>query len=232
MEESESRTPGGLGAGSEPARQRATSLLRQHHAGGVTEEDCRRCSSPCCRQGGFAILENVLEIYAAYRDGALARPDHTFTPGLGFGAFVAQYFDIWRHETGTEQEPRPLLLFHMKHLAPGGHLISIPGVEDYWVTRRALFADNPWLNRGCVFLSRDASADPHGDDDTSRRCLLHPPGPASLSGRKPVGCVYYTCEVPRRPRESPASVTDPWLAELAQAFPHSVERLQALLAHD
>mgnify|MGYP001591093620 FL=1 len=69
-------------------------FLRQHHAGGVTEEDCLACSSPCCSLGGFAILENVVQIYDLYRRGGLQRADYQYEAGLSFEDFVFKYFEV------------------------------------------------------------------------------------------------------------------------------------------
>src|SRR5271169_2624247 len=78
------------------AQHRRTSLMQQpypdaivrflseYHSGGVTESDCRACSSPCCSLGGFAVLENVVQIYELYQHGGLRRADYEYEPGLSF----------------------------------------------------------------------------------------------------------------------------------------------------
>ena len=52
--------------------------IAAHHEGGITEQDCLACSSPCCSQGGFAILENVIQVYDRYKAGRLKRDDFDF----------------------------------------------------------------------------------------------------------------------------------------------------------
>ena len=114
-------------------------FLDEYHRGGVTEDDCRACSSSCCSLGGFAILENVVAIFERYARGELRRSDFEFAPGLSFGEFVFQYFDVYRKTVKGGNGETTLMLFHMKSLSADGNLISVPGGDDYWDIRKELF---------------------------------------------------------------------------------------------
>jgi hypothetical protein len=205
-------------------------LLELHHAGGVTDADCCACSSPCCSLGGFAILENVVEIYALYRRGGLRRRDYEFAPALSFEEFVFTYFEVYRKRVPLADGREPtLLLFHMRALSSDGHLISIPAVGDYWETRAALFDQNPWLNHGCVFLSHRVPSWPGDDRDASRHCILHAADSGTAITTKPIDCVFYTCNTPIDPRVPDADRTAAWFRLLAEHYPDSLERFEALL---
>ena len=121
-------------------------FLDEHHAGGVSEEDCRACSSPCCSFGGFAILENVIAIHQRYARGALKRSDYAYAPDLNFGDFVFRYFDVFKKTVAVNGAEQILMLFHMKSLSAGGELISIQtparvvAGNDWAHTRSAAFA--------------------------------------------------------------------------------------------
>ena len=206
--------------------RRIRKLLAAHHAGGVTEQDCLACSASCCSQGGFAILENVLRIFELYQSGQLSREDHEFEAGLSFTDFVYKYFQVYRQD--VEDGARSILLFHMKNLSSDGHLIGIPAVDDYWNVRVEMFKANPWLNRGCVFLSKSVLNWPHDDRDASRHCILHSKESGDELTAKPIDCVFYTCDTPINVREPAPEVSDAWFCALAREYPNSVERFDAL----
>jgi hypothetical protein len=205
-------------------------FLDDYHAGGVTGQDCRACSSPCCSLGGFAILENVVEIYARYVRGELRRSDYDYLPGLGFADFIFFYFDVYRKTVTANGNDTTLMLFHMKSLSADGNLISIPGGDDYWDIRRGLFERNPWLSRGCVFLSKRVGNWPEDDGDTGRHCILHEPSSESAITAKPIDCVYFTCNRPREGRVPTQLQSDMWFHLLAENFPESLSRFEALIA--
>ena len=161
-------------------------LIDRHHAGGVTERDCIVCASGCCSQGGFAILENVLAIYESYRRNELERTGYRFPPGLTLPQFIFLHFDVCGREVGPEGDRRPLLFFHMKSVDERGRPVTIPSQGDYWTVRRELFQANPWLNTGCVFLSRPVPNWPRDDGVQERRCILHRPDSMEAVGPKPV----------------------------------------------
>ena len=207
-------------------------FLDEYHAGGVTERDCRACSSPCCSLGGFAILENVLQIYELYRCGALSRTDYEFEADLAFGEFVFRYFDVYRKTVSVNGADATLMLFHMRSLTADGQVISIPGGDHYWDIRKELFELNPWLNRGCVFLSRQVDNWPSDDADVSRHCILHVPGSATTVTAKPIDCVFFTCTRPREARVPSVDESAAWFRLLAEYFPNSRERFETLIAEE
>ena len=88
------------------------------------------------------------------------------------------------------------MLFHMRSLSQDGTLIGIPAGGDYWEIRAELFQQNPWLNRGCVFLSHKVGNWPEDDRDASRHCILHTPSSGTNVTAKPIDCVFYTCNKP------------------------------------
>ncbi len=208
---------------------RARTFLKRYHAGGVTEQDCRACSSACCSHGGFAILENVLQIYERYRAGALRRRDHQFPANLSFREFVFQHFEVYQQAVQLGDREAVVLLFHMRSLSSDGHLIQIPAVGEYWQTRVKLFEANPWLNRGCVFLSHGVGNWPEDDGDSSRHCILHSPLSGSHVTEKPLDCVFYTCDRPIAARAPTAELSAEWFSILAESFPNSVERFEQLI---
>ena len=138
-----------------PYPKRIARILTGWHVEGVTPEDCSVCSSSCCSYGGFAILENVLAIFDVYQRGELKREDYVFPVGLSFRDFVGTHFDVIWFNTGQWLWRRRIAAFYMKSLSSDGHLISIPYVgKSYYQTRAELFRDNPWLNKGCIFLNK------------------------------------------------------------------------------
>jgi hypothetical protein len=214
--------------------KRAIRFLRSYHADGVKEEDCRACSSPCCSHGGFAILENVVQIYEQYRAGALRRPDFDFHPDLDFKGFVFRYFDVYQKAVQLGDHESVILLFHMRSLSTGGHPIQIPAVggSSYWETRVALFEANPWLNRGCVFLSHGVGNWPEDDGDSTRHCLLHSAPSGSHVTAKPIDCVFYTCDRPIAARAPTQEQSTEWFEILAESFPNSVERFEDMIGRE
>jgi hypothetical protein len=204
-------------------------FLREYHAHGITEEDCRACSSPCCSLGGFAILENVIQIYELYRAGSLNRADYEHEPALSFADFVFKYFDIYKRKVPVEGAESTLMLFHMRSLSPQNNLISIPNCGDYWEVRTELFHQNPWLNRGCVFLSHKVGNWPEDDGDASRHCTLHTRLSSSHVTAKPIDCVFYTCNKPIQGRVPTAHQSEEWFRLLATNFPNSLERFERLI---
>jgi len=204
-------------------------FLAEYHAGGVSESDCQACSSPCCSHGGFAILENVLQIYERYRAGKLIRAGYQFESGASFEQFVFKYFDVYKKTVVLEEGETTVILFHMRSLSSDGHLIKIPAVGDYWETRAALFRSNPWMSRGCVFLSHGGPSWPEDDRDSSRHCILHVANSSSDVTSKPIDCVFYTCDRPIKAREPSVEQSIRWFQLLATHFPNSVERFEQLI---
>jgi hypothetical protein len=203
-------------------------MLDRCHQDGTPPEACARCAAGCCSRGGFAILENVMRIYERYRAGQLQRADYQFAGGLNFREFVEQYFDIQVWTPESPEDGKGVVIFHMKNLGPGGSLVSIPQVGEYWDVRNELFDRNPWLNRGCIFLSEglpDGGAD---DGRTGRHCILHEAQSGNCVTAKPIDCVFFTCTEPGVPRSVDEATEEQWLATLAACFPGSIERFKRL----
>ena len=216
----------------QPYPEPIVQFLKEYHFAGVSEEDCRACSSPCCSLGGFAILENVVQIYELYQRGGLRRADYEYEPGLSFADFVFKYFDVYKKKVPAESGEPTLMLFHMRSLSQEGNLISIPAGGDYWEIRAELFQQNPWLNRGCVFLSHKVGNWPEDDRDASRHCILHTPLSGSHVTAKPIDCVLYTCNKPIEGRVPTEEQSANWFRLLATHFPNSLERFEALIRDD
>jgi hypothetical protein len=206
--------------------EKVLEIIANHHEDGVSESDCEFCSSGCCSQGGFAILENVLEIYKLYVIGQLKRKGMKFKENLILIDFIFEYFDIWERPVSLKDEEDTLMFFHMKSIDEKGRTISIPG-ESYWDNRSDLFRLNPWLNKGCVFLSHFV---PHWfeDDGKIRYCILHGRGGDKLTGAKPIDCIFYTCIEPYKAKTPSSEKTDAWFFALSKAFPNSKERFEEI----
>lgn len=202
-----------------------SALIRRYQRGGVSAKTCSRCPSLCCSQGGFALLENVLLIYDLYRKGRLERADYVFEPGLAFDDFVFTYFDVWTRKIGG----RKLVMFHMKNLGPGGNLVSVPDAGDYWEIREALFGRNPWMSRGCVFLSRELPGWMQGDGKTVRHCILHNKNSATRLTAKPLDCVFHTCVSRMKSRRPSRKIMERWFRALAKHFPDSLPRFNRMI---
>src|ERR1035437_5799732 len=54
---------------------------------------CSQCNASCCNGPGFALLENILEIYQKDVSGSLMRSDYNFISGLTLSQFIFRYFD-------------------------------------------------------------------------------------------------------------------------------------------
>ncbi|OGS35441.1 MAG: hypothetical protein A2293_10060 [Elusimicrobia bacterium RIFOXYB2_FULL_49_7] len=205
------------------------SILRDYQSNGVSPMICATCPALCCSQGGFALLENVLRIYDRYRQGRLKREGYRFAPGFSFCEFIFEYFDVWAREIDDPTgKKHALLLFHMKTLGPEGHLVSIPDAGDYWEIREGLFELNPWMSRGCVFLSKPLPSWMEGDDGMTRHCILHTPQSATHLTEKPIDCVLHTCTSRLKSKRPNEKLMRKWFVELATAFPNSVRRFQKL----
>ena len=123
---------------------------------------------------------------------------------------------------------RELLVFHVRSLSPDNRIIKVPPAGDYYETRGDLFRANPWLNRGCVFLSKKVPNWPEDDKDCSRRCTLHPAESATHITAKPMGCVFYTCVKPIQAKMPTRDETQRWLRALLAVSSSSLERYRAL----
>ena len=210
-----------------PFPQEIRDFLARYHADALGGEHCVACSSACCSQGGFALLENVILIYDRYSAGRLKRSDYAFKPALSFADFVFTYFDIRSFMVGKET----MLMFHMRNLTPDGRIIGIPEEEgSYWETRQRLFNENPGLNSGCVFLSQKLPAGQAGDSNTLRQCILHREHALDSVTQKPLDCVFFTCQQEMGKYKKPeAQDSEEWFRLLARHFPGSVGRFKERL---
>ncbi|RZD42482.1 MAG: hypothetical protein CXT73_02960 [Methanobacteriota archaeon] len=66
-----------------------------------TSQPCQSClKSPCCKDPGYATLENVENIYLKYVNNELVREDNIkFKSDLSFKKFIQEYFNIKTHDT-------------------------------------------------------------------------------------------------------------------------------------
>ena len=208
---------------------RLSRLIARHHAGGVSEADCAACSSTCCNQSGFAILENVLMMHELYERGELRRDDYDFEPGQSFVDFAFRYFDIWTYPTGRWLWKKDVVLFHPKHLTEDGRIISVPGVAGYYHTRSELFAVNPWLCWGCVFSSRRIGYEVDDDGDAARHCILHSELSRTHLTAKPIDCVFHICGTPRDMKIPGYKLSIAWRRALAVCYPGSAGRFGAMV---
>lgn len=210
--------------------ERIAGILKGWHAEGVTPEDCSTCSSSCCSHGGFAILENVLKIFEVYQRGELKREDYVFPAGLSLRDFVGTHFDVFWFPTGGWFWRNWIAAFFMKSLSSDGHLISIPHIgNSYHQTRAELFRYNPWLNKGCIFLSKKVDEWPSDDKDSSRRCILHHHDSVTHLTHKPIDCVFFVCTQPQESKVPTKQLSRKWFRALAISYPNSVERFLSLV---
>jgi hypothetical protein len=206
-----------------PLPQEIRDLLDRYHQDALSGEHCVACSSACCSQGGFALLENVIQIYELYSAGRLKRADYQFKPGLGFADFVFTYFDIRSFVAGGQE----MLMFHMRNLTPDGRVIGIPQEDgSYWETRQRLFNENKGMNAGCAFLNQKLPAD-GGDTNTQRQCILHREHALDAITQKPIDCVFFTCAQEMGKYKKPsADESQEWFGLLAKHYPGSVARFK------
>lgn len=94
----------------------------------------------------FAILENVLKICELYRQRKRKRCGYRFPKGLPFRDFVFTHFDVWIRPVAPENEEKEVMFFHVRSIDDRARRIGALGGGDYWVIRRQLFSQDPWLN--------------------------------------------------------------------------------------
>jgi hypothetical protein len=121
----------------------------------------------------------------------------------------------------------------MKSLSADGHPISIPGnIDTFHEIRAELFASNPWLNKGCVFLSKRLDESPEEDNDQSRGCILHSAKSETLLTAKPIDCVFHICGSPKQMKVPSPQQSKNFDKALAKYFPCSVERFLRLVGEE
>ena len=156
-------------------------LVNKHHTNGG---NCNGCNSNCCNESGFALLENVKEIYKFYKNGNLKRNDIQFATGMNEHNFIASFFD---HITLNNHK---LDIFFPKHLNYDNKIIDIPhpgGNTDYYLYRSSIIKNRKNRSAGCIFLKDKLSL------SHSNECLLHDPKD-KFSKLKPIDCVFLICD--------------------------------------
>jgi len=216
-----------------PIPAKMAELIKANHRDGIEPGECMSCPSSCCIRAGFAILENVLQIYDMYGNGQLVREGYEFPRGLSFTDFVFRHFDVIGLPVKRWLRKRELVRFHPRCISEDGHPIAVPASGGYYYgTRAELFGENPWLSRGCVFLSAPIADDEEKRDTPVRHCILHSQQSASRISAKPIDCVFFTCDGQGSYRTPPKQLSDRWYRTLDACFPRSDARFTALLEED
>jgi len=204
-------------------------ILKNYHEDATDKEVCLACSSSCCSYGAFAILENVIMIYEIYQKGELVREDYQFPKDMSFAEFVRKYFEVFFYSFQGWLREKNYVFFHMKSLSSDGHLISIPGTGNYQNTRHSFFRNNPWLNKGCIFLNKKISQWPQDDEDSSRHCILHQKESTAHLTAKPIDCVFHICVEAQEMKTPSLKMSKKWQKTLAACYPKSMERFLDLV---
>lgn len=179
-----------------------------------SDSPCKQCNAACCHGPGFAILENVIKIYAKYTRGALQRDDFTFKPNLSLSQFIFQFFDR------TIINGR-LLVFFPKTLSENGGLNSVPPWQ-FWEARDYLNKRNPAF--GCVFLAKKKAS----GDLSYNYCLLHNSKMNSEITEKPNDCTFLICAGLRNVQKPTNTESGMWFSLLDFYFPDSIERFNKM----
>jgi len=177
-------------------------------------DPCTSCNAHCCSGPGFALLENVLEIYKKYETGALVREDYRFEEGLSLCRFIWRYFD-----RGV-QNGRLLTFFPKTFLNNFGILSVSPA--DYYRVRASMRVQ--YDCRGCVFLSRRMQE----SDLQPNHCILHSDKVLEEVTAKPIDCVFLRCTAPKVILRPPLQESDDWIDLLDRLFPNSLARFREL----
>jgi hypothetical protein len=178
------------------------------------QSPCDVCSSTCCNGPGFAIIENVLQIFDLYTKGQLARDDFDFEVGLNLSQFIMKYFDR------TTLNNR-LMAFFPKMISENNRLLSIPPwnfweARDYIVKRETSY--------GCIFLERKRT----GINDFNNRCILHNTEINDIVTQKPIDCLFLYCNLPSniiKPTETESAL---WFSLVDYYFSGSIQKFNQL----
>lgn len=103
-----------------------------------SSEVCLGCTGKCCSGPGFALLENVVEIYDRYITSNLTRSDYQYKPNLSFCQFVMEYFDrvVFNNSLLVffQKLSRPTICYFMFHhwaiMKPGSTSTIVPKISD------------------------------------------------------------------------------------------------------
>ena len=175
---------------------------------------CESCNSYCCNGPGFAILENVLEIYNIYITGKLNRSDYEFKSDLTLSQFVFSYFD-------RVVLNNSLLVFFPKMLTQDKRLISVPP-WNYWQARD--YIKKREKSYGCIFLERLHDVE---NDTQSNNCILHSDTENEIN-QKPIDCVFLYCKTLKKIEKPSLVESDRWFSLLDSNFPNSKDRFYQL----
>lgn len=188
------------------------SFLDKRQAGIVAS--CDSCNAGCCNGPGFAILENVIEIYKLYNTGKLKRSDFDFTEGLNLSQFVYKYFD----RTVLNGK---LLVFFPKMISDNNRLLNIPP-WNFWDARDYIKKRERSL--GCIFLEHKQ----YNSDLSENKCILHHTQEQNQLNEKPIDCLFLFCRTKRNIVKPSDTESSYWFALLDYSFPNSKDRFKQL----
>lgn len=189
-------------------------ILQSRGQGVAHCDPCRACNAYCCTGPGFALLENVLEIYQQYETGKLVREDYRFEEGLSLCQFIWRYFD-----RGIQNGR--LLTFFPKTLLSNFDIVSV-APDDYYRARASMLKQTDC--RGCVFLSRRIE----GPGAPPNHCILHSDKDLKEVTSKPIDCVFLRCVAPREILRPSQQESNQWIDLLDSLFPNSLARFREL----
>jgi len=194
-------------------------FLEKRKEGTSKTDICSLCNGACCKGSGFAILENVIQIYEKYKAGLLKKEDYAFIPELPFGQFINTYFDDCIINGG-------LKAFFPKTLSNDNNLIGVPPFGSYWDNRIFIKNNNSWINHyGCIFLNRKYSE----YDSKPNYCILHENNKEHEISAKPIDCVFLSCYSIKSIKIPTQNETNLWFNLLNYCFPNSEMRYQEIL---
>lgn len=175
---------------------------------------CDMCDSSCCNGPGFAILENVIEIYNLYANNKIQNGGCHFEKGLTLSQFIFKYFD----RTIVNGK---LLVFFPKMISENDFLISVPP-WNFWEARDYL--KKRQKSYGCIFLSKKQI----NDELKNNFCTLHNVNYENEISAKPIDCVFLVCTGIRNIQKPDQTTSTYWFSLLDYCFPNSIERFNQL----
>jgi hypothetical protein len=175
---------------------------------------CGQCNAACCSGAGFALLENIQEIYKKYQVGGLKDGAVKFEPGLTLSQFIHKYFDRVVFNNSLQA-------FFPKTIAEDGGFNSIPP-WNYYEARKYL--EKRKKSYGCIFLAKRQAV----DDLSHNYCTLHNEKFCSEITEKPIDCAFLNCTGLRAVKAPSVQETQLWFALLDFHFPGSTQRFQML----
>ena len=195
-------------------RKDITDFIKARSQHDSAEDLCESCNAHCCSGPGFALIENVIEIFQLYQAGRLVRDDYEFDKGLSISEFIWRYFDRAVHNDS-------LLTFFPKTFSDDFGIVSVPPADYYRARARIQQRTG---KRGCVFLSRMLEA----RGTRKNLCILHTPSVLQRITAKPIDCLFQTCSSSRRIIRPSDEESAQWVSLLDLHFPHSRERFWEL----